>query len=53
MDVCWKTLFDKIKQIVTQYALIIYPDFNELFGIHTDASEFQLGVVIIQNGKPM
>ena len=32
---------------------MIYPDFNEHFDIHTDASNFQLGAVIIQNGKPI
>ena len=31
--------------------LLTYPDFNEEFKIHTDASNFQLGVVIIQKGK--
>ena len=30
-----------------------YPDFNETFKIHTDASAFQLGAVIIQKGKPI
>ena len=45
--------FDKIKQIVACNILLIYPDFNERFDIYTDASDFQLGVVIIQNGKPI
>ena len=30
-----------------------YPDFNETFKIHTDASDFQLGLVIIQKGTPI
>ena len=29
------------------------PDFNETFKIHTDASVFKLGAVIIQKGKPI
>ena len=33
--------------------LLTYPDFNELFDIHTDASEKQLGSVIGQTGKPI
>ena len=33
--------------------LSTYPDFNETFKIHTDASAFQLGAVIIQKGKPI
>ena len=28
--------------------LLTYPDFNETFKTHTDASAFQLGAVIIQ-----
>ena len=31
--------------------LSTYPDFNETFKIHTDASAFQLGAVISQKGK--
>ena len=30
-----------------------YPNFNEIFDIHTDASKTQLGAVISQNGKPI
>ena len=44
--------FGKIKQIVACDTLLIYPDFNESFDIHTYASYFQLGEVIRQNGKP-
>ena len=44
---------DKIKQIVARNTLLIYPDFNECFDIHTDASDFQLVSFIIQYGKPI
>ena len=30
---------------------LTYPDFNETFKIHANASAFQLGAVIIQKGK--
>ena len=33
--------------------LLTYTDFNDTFKIHTDASNFQLGAVIIQKGKPI
>ena len=33
--------------------LLTYPDFNEDFKIHTDASDFKLGSVILQKGKPI
>ena len=45
--------FDEIKRIVASNTLSTYPDFNELFRIHTDTSTFKLGVVIIQKGKPI
>ena len=32
---------------------LAYPGFNEEFKIHTDASNFQLGAVITQKGKPI
>ena len=44
--------FDETKQKVTHYALLIYPDFNKHFDIHTDARKLQLGAVISQDGKP-
>ena len=43
--------FDKIKNIMDRDTLLTYPDFNETFKIHTDASAFQLGEVIIQKRK--
>ena len=38
---------------MARYNLLTYPDFNETFEIHTDASYFQLGAVIIQKVKPI
>jgi RNase H-like domain found in reverse transcriptase len=33
--------------------LLAYPDFSKKFVIHTDASHYQLGAVISQDGKPI
>ena len=33
--------------------LLGYPEFNDPFEIHTDASKLQLGAVISQKGKPI
>ena len=33
--------------------LLIYPDSNEMFKIHADASTFQFGAVVSQNSKPI
>ena len=53
MDRRWKKEFDEIKWIVTREVLLIYPDFNERFYIHMDASQFKLGAVIIQDEKKL
>ena len=46
-------LFQEKNRIVARDTLLNYPDFNEIFKIHTDASTFQLGAVIIQKCKPI
>ena len=43
--------FEDIKRAVSQDTLLVYPDFNQRFDIHTDASDYQLGSVISQNVK--
>ena len=43
--------FDEIKQIVIRDTLLAYMYFNKAFKIHTYASYFQLGAVIIQKVK--
>ena len=45
--------FDENKRIVARDNVLTYPDFNETFKIHTDASTLQLGEVIIQKSKPI
>ena len=45
--------FMKMKQLIAKETLLAYPDFNKKFTIHTDASDFQLGAVIMQEGKPL
>ena len=41
------------KKIVARETLLVYPNFNQPFDIHTDASDKQLGAVISQNGLPI
>ena len=45
--------FDDIKLMISRDVLLAYPDFSKPFEIHTDASKFQLGAVISQEGKPI
>jgi hypothetical protein len=45
--------FLQIKKMVVTDTLLAYPDFSKEFEIHTDASNYQLGATIRQNGKPI
>jgi RNase H-like domain found in reverse transcriptase len=45
--------FDKIKKVMETEVLLSYPDFGKLFHIYTDASDHQLGAVIMQDKKPL
>ena len=45
--------FDKIKETLARDVLLAYPDFSLPFHTYTDASDYQLGSVITQKGKPL
>jgi hypothetical protein len=45
--------FEEIKQKVSQENLIAFPDFEKEFHVYSDASNKQLGAVIMQEGKPL
>ena len=45
--------FKKIKALIAADAFIAYPDHNKPFEIYTDASELQMGGVIMQEGRPV
>ena len=45
--------FKKIKSLMAADILIAYPDHNKPFEIYTDASDLQMGGVIIQEGRPV
>jgi hypothetical protein len=48
-------VFDKIKKVIGTEVLLCYPDFNKpcSFHLYTDASDHQLGAVIMQDKKPI
>jgi hypothetical protein len=47
--------FDKIKKVTVTEVHLFYPDFNKsvLFHLYNDASDHQLGAVIMQDKKPI
>ena len=45
--------FNAIKRTISRETLLAYPDFAKPFEIHTDASDYQLGAVISQAGRPV
>ncbi len=46
-------VFDKMRLLMAANALAAYPDHNNRFDVYTDASDFQLGACIIQEGRPV
>ena len=51
-DTCQKA-FNKIKEVISRETLLAFPDFEKEFHIYTDASNYQLGAVIMQDDKPL
>ena len=42
----YEMYFDAIKCVIGREVLLAYPDFNDLFEIHNDASELQIDAFI-------
>jgi hypothetical protein len=45
--------FDKMRLLMAADAHAAYPNYNKWFDVYTDASDFQLGACIIQEGRPV
>ena len=45
--------FEEAKWMLGNNALLVYPDFPKPFNIYLDASDYQLGATVFQNGRPL
>jgi hypothetical protein len=45
--------FDKMCLLMAANSLAAYPNHNKQFNVYTDASDFQLGACIIEEGRPV
>ncbi|MFM8622685.1 MAG: RNase H-like domain-containing protein, partial [Holophagaceae bacterium] len=48
-----KEAFREAKQVLSKEAILAFPNFSKVFEIYTDASLYQLGAVITQDGRPL
>ncbi|KAH0743133.1 hypothetical protein KY290_031126 [Solanum tuberosum] len=51
-DLC-QNAFEKLKAAITDESVLALPDFTKAFEIHTDASDFAIGGVLMQEGHPI
>ena len=48
-----QSAFEKLKQAVSQEPVVSLPDYSKSFEVHTDASDFAIGGVLMQEGHPI
>ena len=48
-----QTTHKELKKVISKKTLLTFPNFEKEFHIYTDASDYQLGAVIMQENKPL
>jgi RNase H-like domain found in reverse transcriptase len=48
-----KEAYEEVKWVISKETLLSFPNFNKPFHMYTDASNYQLGSVIMQDDKPL
>ena len=49
---CYRA-FGELKRRLTSAHVLKFPEFKKLFKVHTDASDFAIGRVLMQEGRPV
>ena len=49
---CYRA-FEELKRRLTSAPVLKFPEFKKPFEVHTDASDFAIGGVLIQEGRPV
>ena len=45
--------FIEVKEMIVKVAMFAFPDFTKPFDLHSDSSDYQPGIVLSQNDKPI
>ena len=43
--------FESVKEMLTKHVTLAFPDFEKPFDLYTDASDQQLGAILVEDGK--
>lgn len=52
-DPSYIAAFEKLKELITNYPILRYPNMDKKFKLITDASNFAIGAVLTQDGHPI